>query len=129
MNTMIKTLEYYRRLPYTLHTEPASDSSGENYWTAEYIELHGCKTDGDTEAEAVANVQELFDEYISVHLENNMEIPEPTRLPLAVEELWIIVQRRQLPAQQLPPDIEDTQQTRGETKHETVSPTYEEITP
>jgi predicted RNase H-like HicB family nuclease len=128
MQQTIKTLGYYKRLPYTLYAEPKRDSDGSNYWTAEYLELRGCKTDGDTEAEAVANLQELFDEYISAHVENNMEIPEPAPLPPAVEELWIIVQRRRVSGEQLPADTEGTQQTRGETKHETLSPTYEEIT-
>jgi predicted RNase H-like HicB family nuclease len=127
MGKAIRTLRDYRRLPYTLHTEPVRESDGSSYWTAEYIELLGCKTDGDTEAEAIANVQELFDEYISAHLESAMEIPEPTPLPAAAEELWIIIRRRQVPTDESVSDAESTQQTRGETKHETLSPSYEEI--
>ena len=111
MDQAIKTIEYYRRLPYTLRAEPARDSDGNDYWTAEYLELRGCKTDATTEAEAIANQQELFDDYISARLETKTEIPEPAPLSGAVEDLWIFVPREWISAQKPPPDVEDTKHT------------------
>ena len=108
-----KTLEYYRRLPYTLQLEPMHDSDDSNYWTAEYTELRGCKTDGQTDIEAVANLQELFDEYISVLIEDKIEIPEPTpRIILTVEPLWYVVKEQ----------VKDTQKTGMATEPEIAIP-------
>lgn len=73
----MKNLDYYRLLPYRIHSEMVIDSDGSRYWTAEYVDLRGCKTDGKTQAEAIQNVQELFDEYVSDRLKLNQEIPEP----------------------------------------------------
>lgn len=73
---MQKDLRYYKGLPYTLKVEPETDSKG-RVWIADYIELPGCKTDGPTQEEAVANAQELFDEYISTALTSGLDIPEP----------------------------------------------------
>lgn len=127
MNTAIRTVEFYKRLPYTLRTEPVRDSNGENYWTAEYLELRGCKTDGKTEAEAVANVQELFDDYISMRIESGAEIPEPAQAPVAAREIWIVVPRELLfPVLPLA-NIADTQGTKEEVRSEIRSLAYAEM--
>lgn len=89
MQNTTKTLEYYKRLPYTLHLELRMDSNKSNYWTADYIELSGCKTDGMTDVEAVANLAELFDEYVSALIEEGLEIPEPKFTPIEAKSLWI----------------------------------------
>ena len=108
MEQTTKNIQYYRRLPYTLYVEPLRDSDGTNYWTAEYLELRGCKTDGITEGEPVANVQQLFDEYISGRLGDKLEIPEPTQIPTMIKKIWIRVQER----------AEDTQQTGADFRPE-----------
>lgn len=77
MDQASKTLLYYKRLPYTMRIERIHEADGSAYWLAEYLELRGCKTEGDDEVEAVANAQELFDEYISMRLEEESPIPEP----------------------------------------------------
>jgi predicted RNase H-like HicB family nuclease len=114
---MGKTLEHYKRLPYTLYVEPMRDSDGSDYWVAEYRELRGCKTDGATEAEAIANVQDLFDEYISMRIETGLEIPEPTQLPFVVRELPIVLSP-QKPVSSLPLDAGDTHETRAKEIYE-----------
>lgn len=91
MSAQVKTLREYKLSPYTLHTELVRESDGSEYWTAEYLELRGCKTDGSEEAEAVAKVQELFDEYIVARLESGTEIPEPAQPLIVVREAWLIV--------------------------------------
>ncbi len=80
MKVKEKDLEYYKRLPYSLRMELITEEDKTTYWTAEYAELRGCKTDGETEADAVANLQGLFDEYIAAHLEMKSDIPEPAQL-------------------------------------------------
>ena len=121
----MKNLDYYRLLPYTLQTEPLRDSDGSTYWVAEYLELRGCKTDGKSEAEAVANLQELFDEYILARTEVSIEnIPEPAALEMVTTNpLSINVEYVQTPSG----DIELTDDTRVEIQPQPVSKTYEEI--
>jgi len=115
MEKINRSVEDYKRLPYRLYLEPVCDSDGSKYWTAEYIELRGCKTEGETEAEAVANLQELFDEYILAKIESNAEIPIPTLTPMANEDITIIVERRkQLP----PPDAKETEETENDIEYQ-----------
>jgi predicted RNase H-like HicB family nuclease len=116
MEKMKITLKDYKRLPYKLYLEPMRDSDGSNYWTAEYIELRGCKTEGTTEADAVANLQELFDDYILAKIESNAEIPVPLPTTLANEEITLIVQRRKFP---LPTSAvaEDSKETTTDIKY------------
>jgi len=80
MEAIKKDLKYYLKLPYTLRTELIIEEDKKQYWVAEYSELRGCKADGATEAEAVKNLQDLFDEYITTHLEKGYDIPEPAPL-------------------------------------------------
>ncbi len=129
-----KTLQYYKLLPYTLRLEPLHDSDGSNYWVAEYTELRGCKTDGDNEAEAVANLNELFDEYISSAIEDGLDIPEPARevvtdaerilkLPAQfrfqkiIKKRWMVIPSEQQPTHPLP----------EEGMHETKATTFEAL--
>ncbi|MBI1805350.1 MAG: type II toxin-antitoxin system HicB family antitoxin [Ignavibacteriae bacterium] len=114
MEQTAKNLEYYKRLPYTLYVEPLRDSDGSSYWTAQYNELRGCKTDGLTEAEAIANLQELFDEYILDGIEKEIKIPEPVQLESKVESALIVIELRA--------GVDVTLQTVGETKPEISTP-------
>lgn len=118
---MMKTLEYYKHLPYTLRVEPLSDSDGSKYWIAEYIELRGCKTDGLTEGEAISNLHELFDEYIVTQIERNIEIPEPARIQVTVNEAWIILPKKKVPSAANSKTAEDTQDTSVLVQHKVVS--------
>lgn len=127
MQQIKKTVEYFKRLPYTLRLEPMRDADGSTYWTAEYVELRGCKTEGATEAEAVVNLHELFDDYISAQIENNAEIAVPVQAPVAAEKFTIIVQKRKFAFSHYPDVAEDTQQTNGELKPEPIVAPFEEI--
>ena len=128
MENSKKTLEYYKRLPYTLYKEPIGDPDGTKYWTAEYTELRGCKTEGATESEAVANLQELFDEYITAKIEENINIPEPTRRAVSVGEVWIVAPKDLSLPVSSPDEIgEDTRETKSEIISKTMSVNYEEI--
>jgi predicted RNase H-like HicB family nuclease len=78
MEKSIKDLRYYKKLPYTLKLDFVTENDGTSYWLAEYVELRGCETEGESEVDAVANLQNLFDEYISMRLEETSPIPEPS---------------------------------------------------
>lgn len=83
MEQKVKDLKYYQRLPYTLHLEKIIDGE-EKYFTAEFLELRGCKTDGVNEVEAVHNLHELFDEYIESQIEEGIAISEPEKVIISV---------------------------------------------
>lgn len=95
MTQLGKNLDYYKKLPYTLLVSFDTDVKGEIYWIAEYKELRGCKADGSNEAEAVANLFELFDEYIEIMLEAATPIPEPEKVEVAVETMKITIKKEQ----------------------------------
>ena len=116
MSAQVKTLKEYKLSPYTLHTELVRESDGSEYWTAEYLELRGCKTDGDEEAEAVVRVQELFDEYITARLESGNEIPEPAQPADVVREAWIIIPQARWTMPDSSPINLDTKDTGGDKK-------------
>ena len=79
---MKKNLKYYRSLPYTRRSQPIRDKGG-NYWLAWIEELEGCKTDGDTETEAFAKLEEVFDDYIEAKLGWKVSIiVEPSKQPV-----------------------------------------------
>jgi predicted RNase H-like HicB family nuclease len=50
------------------------------YFVAEYRELPGCFTVGNSRSEALANLKDVFDEWIEAKLEWGSAIPEPERL-------------------------------------------------
>jgi predicted RNase H-like HicB family nuclease len=127
VNQTTKNLAFYKRLPYTLRVEPVIDPDDGYYWTAQYIELRGCKTDGTTETEAVANVQELFDEYIMARIERGSIIPEPPELPATQPtHIWMVVAPRQSMIPVPSSDVESTQETRGQRIPEMLSAIYDE---
>ena len=76
---MARDLNYYRALPYTRRAEKRQEDS-EHYWIAWIDELPGCKTDGSTCVEAMANLDVAFDDYIEAKMEFKSEIPLPEKL-------------------------------------------------
>jgi len=73
---MVKTLEYYLALPYTI--ELISDLEGG--WFATIKELPGCMTQGETPEEALAMIRDAQAGWLSVALEDGDFIPEPRAL-------------------------------------------------
>ncbi|HEV2749034.1 MAG TPA: type II toxin-antitoxin system HicB family antitoxin [Gemmatimonadales bacterium] len=78
---MTNDLTYYRQLPYTRRAVPVRDDPGHPYWLASFDELPGCKADGASLAEAMANLDAAFDDYITAMLKWESPIPEPARKP------------------------------------------------
>ena len=82
---MARDLNYYRALPYTRRAEKRQEDS-EHYWIAWIDELPGCKTDGSTCVEAMANLDVAFDDYIEAKLEFESEIPLPVKLHQGMDQ-------------------------------------------
>lgn len=72
----MKTVEYYKSLPYNFIIQHMSDESG-NYYYGRILELDGCQSTGDTFDETYENLQEALEGYIETKLENGFAIPEP----------------------------------------------------
>ena len=69
-----KDLTYYMALPYTIELIPGEDNGG---WYARIPLLEGCMADGDTQAEALAALEEVKQLWLDVALESGGRIPEP----------------------------------------------------
>lgn len=71
---MKKNLNYYLQLQYTIRLKKNSDGS----YFAEIEELPGCMTEGDTEKEALAMLDDAKKAWVQIALERKLSIPEPT---------------------------------------------------
>ncbi len=71
---MKKDLNYYLNLEYTIRLKKNSDGS----FFAEIEELPGCITEGDTEEETLRMIEDAKASWLSVALERNLTIPEPS---------------------------------------------------
>ena len=73
-----KDLAYYRALPFTRRVTREQGDEGEGYYfVAEIVELPGCFAVAESRLEAIAKLNEVFDEYVEAKLEWRSEIPEP----------------------------------------------------
>ncbi len=77
---MTKDFDYYLRLPYARRCRLFVDE-GTKYWHAWIAELPGCEVDADDKATAFADLNEVFEDYISTKLEWGSAITEPVRWP------------------------------------------------
>ena len=75
-NTMVKDLEYYKKLPYRIVLERYDDQG--TYWVARVAELPHCLIHGNTPEEAVKEIEEVKLDWIKSNLEDGLPIPEPT---------------------------------------------------
>ena len=73
---MMKNLEYYMSLPYSKVVTFYDDESGQ-YYVSEVLELPGCSSTGDTEAEALESLNEAMEGYLQTKLDYGDPIPEP----------------------------------------------------
>lgn len=70
---MKKSLDYYLQLQYTIRLKKNLDNS----YFAEIEELPGCITEGDTEEESLAMIEDAKKAWLQVALERKVSIPEP----------------------------------------------------
>lgn len=75
MATVIKGLEYYSKLPYTIILERHDDQG--TYWVARIAELPHCLIHANTPEEAVKEIEEVKLDWIKSNLEDGLPIPEP----------------------------------------------------
>ena len=73
---MKKNLDYYMSLPYSKVVTFYDDESGQ-YYVSEVLELNGCSSTGDTEAEALESLTEAMEGYLQAMLKHGDTIPEP----------------------------------------------------
>lgn len=72
---VVKDLEYYKKLPYTIILEKYDDQG--TYWVARVAELPHCLIHGDTPEEAVKEIEDVKLDWIQSNLEDGLPIPEP----------------------------------------------------
>ena len=72
---MLKDLEYYKKLPYTIILEKHDDQG--TYWVARVAELPHCLIHGNTPEEAVREIEEVKLDWIQSNLEDGLPVPEP----------------------------------------------------
>lgn len=73
----MKTIEYYKNLPYRLEIVPDTEEGG---YVARYPELPGCITVGDTPEEAVRNAEDAKESWLKAAIEDGADIVEPLEL-------------------------------------------------
>jgi predicted RNase H-like HicB family nuclease len=90
---MKKDIRYYTNLPYTVVLEHREDQG--DYWVARYAEMPYCMMHGDTQEEAIKELQEELPAYIELCLKDNLPMPKPASRVIAgikVEKCcWLIV--------------------------------------
>lgn len=75
------TLEEYLALPYRITLTPDADEDGVTGWVAEIPDLPGCVSQGATPEEAVERVRDAMAGWVSVALQDGLDIPLPRREP------------------------------------------------
>lgn len=72
---MKKNLSYYLDLEYTVRLKENEDGT----YFAEIEELPGCFTEGDTQTEALAMIEDAKKAWLEVALERGISVPEPVK--------------------------------------------------
>lgn len=72
-----KNIAYYMSLQYRINLRPLSDDDGGG-WLAEAVELPGCMSDGETPTEAIRNLEEAKEAWITASIEKGYSMPIPS---------------------------------------------------
>jgi antitoxin HicB len=72
---MIKTVEEYLALPYTIEITPDDGS-----FFVKVKELEGCMSVGETRTDALAMIEDAMQEWFTVAIEDGIDIPLPESL-------------------------------------------------
>jgi antitoxin HicB len=70
-------LDDYLKLPYRIVLTPDVDDEGRRGFVAEVAELPGCISQGESADEAIRNIYDAMQGWLSVALDDGLEIPEP----------------------------------------------------
>ena len=71
-------VEYYASMPHTIVIEEWDDGDGP-YYLAKVVEFNGCMIDGETGAEALADLKDVKRDWIRTNLKLGNKIPSPIR--------------------------------------------------
>jgi antitoxin HicB len=80
MKTPTKDLAYYLALPYRILLTPLRQEDGGG-WFVEIPELPGCMSDGETQQEALENIEDAKKLWLDSSLAHGDPIPEPELNP------------------------------------------------
>ncbi len=75
----MKDLEYYSRLPYTFAVSELVEADGERLWQAQLAEIPTLSGHGQSEAEALADLRQSFEDYVRWRLDMSFDIAEPAQ--------------------------------------------------
>ncbi len=73
----MRTIEEYMQLPYRIVLTPDADEDGKTGFVASIEELPGCLSQGQSLEEAVSGIHDAMASWISIALEDGLDIPEP----------------------------------------------------
>lgn len=77
---IIKDLDYYMSLPYSIIVNEAAEEEGGYF--AYFEELPGIMGDGETATEAITDAREAFKAYVKLEMKERKSIPEPKTEPV-----------------------------------------------
>ncbi len=80
-------IEEYLSLPYSTVIVPDVTTDNEPCYMAYHPELEGCMSHGNTQEEAVCNLREVTELYISALLDKHLDVP----FPQGVQIIWDVV--------------------------------------
>lgn len=86
---MKKKVEDYIDLSYSTYVVPDLTTDNEPCYLAYHLELEGCMSHGDTPEEAIRNLREARELYISSLVEMGIEIPTPQGMAIRWDILEI----------------------------------------
>ena len=81
----------YIELPYSTFVVPDVTTHNEPCYVAYHPELEGCMSHGDTREEALHNLREVTQVYISTLLERGLEVPHPYAIDKGLDVTWDVV--------------------------------------
>ena len=100
-------IETLMRLPYAIEVVPDTTTDGGLCYLAKHPELPGCMAHGDSEEEALHNLEDARRLYISTLLKRGLKIPKPKSMTSATRPsrqiIWTQVPR---PLQVSPPEVD-----------------------
>ncbi len=73
MKNIVRDIEYYMKLPYTIEIVPYKDGG----YFGRIKELEGCMTEGDTLEEVLELLEDAKKAWLEIALEDSIEIPLP----------------------------------------------------
>jgi predicted RNase H-like HicB family nuclease len=84
-------IKEYLTLPYSTFVIPDVTTDNEPCYVAYHPELEGCMSHGNTPEEALHNLREVTQVYVSALLEKGLEVPRPQAIERKIDITWDVV--------------------------------------